>query len=314
MQSAKCKVQSAIFPKGILTGQNHLSCTLLSCYPIAEYSSERLYSSFFNFQFAFCSILVMLSINLVQSHLTTRQLGREITYYPTTGSTNADLWALVDGDQAVPGQVVITDDQQSGKGRQGRRWFSAAGLGLTFSVFLQPELPPERLGLLSLGIGVAVVDALALEGVKARLKWPNDIVWEGRKLGGILAESRMTGEGPVVVIGLGINVNEQLVDFPEELHPAAVSVHMVLGKPTLRELLLAGILNRLEELLESSLDDVTSLWQERCDHLGRPVRFHGPDGRLEGRFTGVNPAGQGLIEIGSEIHELTAGDLDLIPE
>ena len=256
----------------------------------------------------------MLTVGLVQPRLTTSFIGREITYYPSTGSTNADLWALVDGGQAVPGQVVITDEQRSGKGRQDRRWFSAAELGLTFSALLRPELPPERLGLLSLGMGVAVVDALALEGVKARLKWPNDIVWEGRKLGGILAESRMTDEGPVVVIGVGINVNEQITDFPEELHPAAVSVYMLLGKPIQRELLLAGILNRFEELLEDSLDDVTSYWQERCDHLGHPVRFHGPDGRLEGRFTGVNPAGQGLIEIGAEIHEVTAGDLDLKPE
>lgn len=256
----------------------------------------------------------MLLVSLIQSHLTTRRLGREITYFPSTGSTNDDLWSLLDASKAKVGQVVATDEQRSGKGRQDRRWFSAAGLGLTFSALLRPEFPPERLGLLSLGMSVAVVDALALEGVKARLKWPNDIVWEGRKLGGILAESRTTDEGPVVVIGVGINVNEQIVDFPEELHSTAVSVRMVRQVPVQRELLLAGILNRFEELLESSLDDVTSLWQERCDHLGRPVRFHGPDGRLEGRFAGVNPAGQGLIEIGSEMHELTAGDLDLKPE
>ncbi|UCH64177.1 MAG: biotin--[acetyl-CoA-carboxylase] ligase [Fidelibacterota bacterium] len=256
----------------------------------------------------------MLTISLVQPRLTTSFIGREITYYPSTGSTNTDLWALVDSGEAMPGQVVITDDQQSGRGRQGRRWFSAAGLGLTFSIFLSPKLPQERLGLLSLGMGVAVADALELENVKARLKWPNDIVWEGHKLGGILAESRMTDEGPAVVIGTGINVNEQITDFPEELHSAAVSVYMVLGRPIQRELLLASTLNRFEELLKDCLDDVTSFWQERCDHLGYPVRFDGPDGRLEGRFTGVNPAGQGLIEIGSEIHELSAGDLDLKPE
>lgn len=255
----------------------------------------------------------MLDISLVRPLLTSLRLGREITCYPSTDSTNADLWALVDRGEAVPGQVVITDDQRSGKGRQGRRWFSTAGLGLTFSVFLRPKLPPERLGLLSLGMGVAIVDALALEGAKARLKWPNDVVWEGRKLGGILAESRMTDEGPAVVIGVGINVNERIADFPEELHPAAASVYMLLGKPIQRELLLAWTLNRFEELLEDSLDDVTSFWQERCGHLGRPVRFQGPDGRLEGRFTGVNPVGRGLIEIGSEIHEVTAGDLDLKP-
>ncbi len=256
----------------------------------------------------------MLLIRLVQSHLTTHRLGRKITYHPSTGSTNDDLWSLLDAGKVEAGHMVVTDDQRAGKGRQGRRWFSAPGLGLAFSVLLRPELSAERLGLLSLGIGVAAVDALAFDGVKARLKWPNDIVWEGRKLGGILAESRMTDEGPAVVIGVGINVNEQVTDFPEELHPAAVSVYMLLGKPIQRELLLAWILNRFEELLEDSLDDVTSFWQERCDHLGHPVRFHGPDGQLEGRFTGVDQAGRGLIEIGSEIHEVTAGDLDLKSE
>ncbi len=256
----------------------------------------------------------MLLIRLVQSHLATGRLGREITYHPSTGSTNDDLWSLLDAGKVEAGHMVVTDDQRTGKGRQGRRWFSAPGLGLAFSVLLRPELSPEHLGLLSLGIGVAAVDALAFDGVKARLKWPNDIVWEGRKLGGILSESRMTNDGPEVVIGIGINVNEQIADFPEELHPIAVSVRMVRQVPVQREVLLARILNQYEELLIGGLKDAVSLWQDRCDHLGRAVCFHGPDGPLEGRFTGVSAAGQGLIEVGTEIHALTTGDLDMIPQ
>lgn len=256
----------------------------------------------------------MLLTNLIQSHLQTRHLGREITYYATTDSTNVALLTLLEVGEAKLGQVVITDDQRSGKGRQGRLWYAAPELGLTFSVLLYPDLPVERLGLLSLGMGVAVVDALAFEGVQAGLKWPNDIVWEKRKLGGILAESRTTDGRTAVVIGVGINVNEQVVDFPEELHPAAVSVSMVLGRPIQRETLLAGILNRFEELIETDLDNTASIWEAHCCHLDRRVRFHGPEGPLEGRFIGVSAAGQGLIEVGNEVRALSTGDLDLQTE
>jgi BirA family biotin operon repressor/biotin-[acetyl-CoA-carboxylase] ligase len=264
----------------------------------------------------------MLHVSHIRANLRTSRLGREITYYPSTGSTNDDLWALWDAGEAATGRVVVTDKQLSGKGRQGRGWFSAPELGLSFSVLLRPELPVERLGLLSLAMGVAVVDALAADGVSAQLKWPNDILvdpsgrtsWTGRrKLGGILAESRTANDGPVVVMGVGINVNEQPDDFPKELHATAVSVRMVLGKPVRRELLLARILNRLEGLLESELTAVVFLWQERCAHIGFPVQYHGPRGLVEGRFLGVNEAGQGKITVGDRTHVVSAGDMDWTP-
>ena len=112
----------------------------------------------------------MLFVQLIQANLTTRSLGREITYYPFTDSTNADLWELLAEDEAVPGQMVVTDHQKAGRGRQGRAWFSAPDLGLPFSVLIQPQLPTDRLGLLSLAAGVAAVDALAAMEVAAKLK------------------------------------------------------------------------------------------------------------------------------------------------
>ncbi len=251
----------------------------------------------------------MLFINLIGANLTTRRLGREITYYPFTGSTNADLWELLDDDEAVEGQLVITDHQRVGWGRRGRTWSAAPGLGLTFSVLLRPDLPATRLGLLALAAAVAVVDALAADEVTAQLKWPNDILAEGRKLGGILIESRLAEGAPAVVLGIGLNVNEQRDDFPDEIRNGAISVRQVRQVPVQRELLLARLLNRLEELTTGDLSPVTALWQDRCAHLGQTVRFHEGEHTLEGRFRGLTSDGQGEIEIGDEVRLVTAGEL-----
>jgi BirA family biotin operon repressor/biotin-[acetyl-CoA-carboxylase] ligase len=231
----------------------------------------------------------MLSVNLVQADLTTLRLGREIAYFPF--------------------QVVVTDDQRLGKGRHERQWFSAPGLGLTFSVLLQPHLPSERLGLISLAAGVAVVDALAKEKVDAQLKWPNDVLVNRLKLGGILSESRVTEKGLIVVLGIGLNVNEQAGDFPEDLRANVMSVRMALGRSVQREILLAETLACLEMLLDEGMDDITTLWLDRCAHLEQEGTFHGPDGLVEGRFLGVNEAGLGLLKVGGKTQIIAAGDL-----
>ncbi|MCH7859759.1 MAG: biotin--[acetyl-CoA-carboxylase] ligase [Candidatus Marinimicrobia bacterium] len=251
----------------------------------------------------------MLFINLIEANLTTRRLGREITYYPFTDSTNDDLWELLADGEAAPGQLVITDHQRVGRGRRGRTWSAAPGLGLTFSVLLRPDLPMGRLGLLSLAAGVAVVDALADDEVTALLKWPNDILAEGRKLGGILIESRLVGGAPAVVLGIGLNVNEQPGDFPNEIRHGAIAVRQIRQVPVQRELLLARLLNRLETLTTGDLPSVTALWQDRCAHLGQGVRFHDGEEWVEGQFRGLTSDGQGEIEIGDELRLVTAGEL-----
>ncbi len=255
----------------------------------------------------------MLFVQLVQANLTTRRLGREITYYPFTDSTNADLWELQADGEAVPGQVVVTDHQKAGRGRQGRTWFSAPDLSLPFSVLIQPQHPAERLGLLSLAAGVAVVDALAGVQVAAKLKWPNDIVVGPDKLGGILAEGRTIKGQQMVVLGMGLNVNEQPADFPKELQAVSSARIIAGGPPVQRELLLAGVLNRLEHLVEAGLDDVAGLWQERCAHLDAEVRFHGASGPVQGRFLGIDASGRGTIDVDGQVITVLAGDLDWSP-
>jgi BirA family biotin operon repressor/biotin-[acetyl-CoA-carboxylase] ligase len=256
----------------------------------------------------------MLSVKLIQANLSAQELGGEITYYPVTDSTNADLWEMVEQKEASAGQVVVTDDQRTGRGRQGRSWFSAPGLDLTFSVLIYHDLPMERSGLLALGVGVAVVDALEMAGLQAGLKWPNDILVNRRKLGGILAESRKVDNRSAVVLGIGLNMNEELTDFPEELQPAAVSARMELGHIVQRETILARSLNRLEELIIADMEGVPELWQKKCDHLGEVVRFHGSEDLIEGIFLGVDQTGGGILEIGDRVRVITAGDLEWVPD
>jgi BirA family biotin operon repressor/biotin-[acetyl-CoA-carboxylase] ligase len=244
----------------------------------------------------------MLSVKLIQANLSAQELGREITYYPATDSTNADLWKLVEQKEASAGQVVVTDDQRAGRGRQGRQWYSTPDLSLTFSVLLFPDLPMERSGLLALAAGVAVVDALEMSELQAR------------KIGGILAESRNAGDSSTVVLGIGLNVNQELTDFPEELHSAAVSIRMALGHSVQRETILARILNRLEELIIADMEGVPELWQTKCTHVGELVRFHEPDKLTEGIFLGVDPTGGGILEIGDRVRVISAGDLEWVPD
>jgi len=247
---------------------------------------------------------------LVEQQLGTRQLGRRIACLPATRSTNDELWRLVEAGEAVTGLVVVTDQQQAGRGRQGRPWTMGTGLGLACSVLLYPTMPRDRWSLLSLAAGVAVAAALGEEGVAARLKWPNDILIEGRKVGGILTEARSTPLGQAVVIGLGLNVNEQPADFPAGLRDRAISLRMVTGTPVRREPILARILNGLETLLQADGHSITKRWREYCAHMGRPVRFHHGQDIIAGLFLDVNELGQARLKIGSRIVLVSSGQLE----
>src|SRR4051812_32994780 len=124
-----------------------------------------------------------------------------ITHVDHTGSTNADLAV----DSTIPhGRVLVTEEQLAGRGRSGRDWFCPHGAGLMFSVLLRlPEIPADRRGWTGAVLGLAIVRALTATGIGAQLKWPNDVLIDGRKCAGILGEVA----GTALVIGAGINVS-----------------------------------------------------------------------------------------------------------
>lgn len=185
-------------------------------------------------------------------------LGVPYRYVPTTASTN--LIARDEGRAGAPhGTVVVTDYQQAGRGRLGRSWVSEPGKDLTFSLLVRPELPPERVVRLTLATSVAVADAveslLRLDGLSSRvaLKWPNDVLIDGRKVCGILSEASLDMDGVHwVAVGIGLNVNGARHEGPRAADtplaaPAPISLRDAVGHDVARAPLLADLLVRLED-------------------------------------------------------------------
>jgi BirA family biotin operon repressor/biotin-[acetyl-CoA-carboxylase] ligase len=147
---------------------------------------------------------------------------------------------------APEGTAVVAEEQTAGRGTKGRSWHSPRGKGLYVSLVLRPEA--AEITLLPLAAGLAAREAVERShGLSARLRWPNDILWEGKKLGGILCESGFLGNRPeYVILGVGLNVDHDLDDFPEDIRALAVSVRMAARRPADGGELLRCLLPELE--------------------------------------------------------------------
>ncbi|HSD27575.1 MAG TPA: biotin--[acetyl-CoA-carboxylase] ligase, partial [Vicinamibacteria bacterium] len=198
---------------------------------------------------------------------------------------------------APEGALVLADVQASGRGRQGRSWVSPAG-NLHVSVLFRPGTAAAPL--LPLAAGVAVAEGLAPFGVRARLKWPNDVMVDERKLGGILAESSTTGAAlEWVVVGLGLNVRGEL---PPELRAQAISLRDAGATIMDVDAVAASVLGRLavwyHRLAEGGPSPVVSAWRERAvPWWGGRVVALSEEGRVEGRAIDVDEAGGLVLEM-----------------
>jgi BirA family biotin operon repressor/biotin-[acetyl-CoA-carboxylase] ligase len=234
------------------------------------------------------------------SESTLQALGdRPFQFLEETGSTNLDAlnWAIAG---APEGAVVVAEQQTEGRGRWGRRWLSQPGRSLMFSIVLRPRTRLDQAGLITTALGVGCAEAIArLTDLSVRLKWPNDVTVGGRKLGGLLVESRVTGDGiEVAAGGVGLNVAYTPDDFPAEIKGRATSLAIELDRePLPRADLLAAILESFFELYPEM--DETKLLERAAglsDVLGRRVRIRFADGRaVEGRA--LRLVGNGALEV-----------------
>jgi BirA family transcriptional regulator, biotin operon repressor / biotin---[acetyl-CoA-carboxylase] ligase len=232
--------------------------------------------------------------------------GCEIVRLGVVDSTQAVAFALAERG-AADGTVVVADSQRAGRGRESRRWHDEPGASLLCSILVRPRVPPAQWPLLSLVTGVAVAHALRRgAGVAARLKWPNDVVVEGRKLAGILLESRLASP-PAVVIGIGINVGQER--FPGELSGMATSIRLVTGRSADREALLPVLLEELtawrDRLEHEGFAPVREAWKALSATLGRDVRGD----EVSGRAVDLDLDGALVIDDGRRRHRLVAGEL-----
>jgi BirA family biotin operon repressor/biotin-[acetyl-CoA-carboxylase] ligase len=247
--------------------------------------------------------------------LTTRRFGRTLIARSETPSTNDLAWdALAAG--TPDGTAVVTDVQPQGRGREGRAWHLAPGKGLALSLVLHQGCERRQSGTLPLLAGLALAHALEALGVEATLKWPNDLLAKGRKLSGILCESRRHPSGTdVAVIGVGVNISQQRDDFPVEWRGSATSLALE-GCRTTREVVAAGFLNALEPLWvglqDGSRASVLEAWKRRAGFWGQVVTVRTPAGPITGVARDLSVDG-GLVlrlESGGEVVAL-AGDLEV---
>jgi BirA family transcriptional regulator, biotin operon repressor / biotin---[acetyl-CoA-carboxylase] ligase len=239
--------------------------------------------------------------------------GWRVEVQDETPSTNAYVAELARAGEE-PGLVLVTEHQTSGRGRLDRAWETPARSSLTFSVLLRPDVPPASWPWLPLLTGYAVQAALADRLPDIALKWPNDVLVDaaegvGRKVCGILVERVETPDGPVAVVGIGINVDQTLDELPVAL---ATSVSLETGEPVERTGLLGQVLGSLHGL-QGLLDDVESLrraYADVCVTLGRTVDVHLPAGDVRrGEALDIDATGALVVGTDEGTFTVAAGDV-----
>ncbi|MFG1793926.1 biotin--[acetyl-CoA-carboxylase] ligase [Nocardia sp. NPDC049149] len=218
----------------------------------------------------------------------------------STGSTNADLITRA-GDPDVDRLVLLAEAQEQGRGRHARTWVSPPRAQISMSVLVRLRgIAPEALGWLPLLTGVAVVDALrATAGVAANLKWPNDVLVDGRKVAGILAEVAASNGETVVVVGMGVNVSLTEAELPV---PHATSLVLAGAESVDRTAIVQSMLTEFARRFTLWREagwhtaDLAAAYRERCATLGAQVRAELPGGQtLTGIATDVDEAGRLLV-------------------
>jgi BirA family transcriptional regulator, biotin operon repressor / biotin---[acetyl-CoA-carboxylase] ligase len=229
--------------------------------------------------------------------LKTKVLGREIVYRDQVDSTNALATELA--FQGAPeGTLVVADQQMGGRGRRGRSWFSPPGKGVWMSLILRPSLSTAYASQLTLVAAIALSRALtALTGKQAGIKWPNDILFGDKKCCGILTEMHADHDRiHHIVLGIGINVNMEEQEFPEELRSIASSLRIVKGEPLVRSQVIQTVLAQLEPLYEQyvkagGFSTLREEWKRESLTLGKKIRAVVPRGEIEGIAVDIDEAG-----------------------
>lgn len=229
------------------------------------------------------------------------RVGRVLLRLDCVGSTNAEVKRLAAQD-APDGLVVTARRQTAGRGRAGRAFHSPEGCGLYLSALLRPQLPPDAAARITAWTAVAVCDAVeATCGLRPQIKWINDLIWNEKKLCGILTELLLRdGHPDGLVVGIGINVNHRPEDFPPELRATATSLSMELGHPVdmeelTRTLILA--LDRLYADFPSQKEDYLRRYRAQCLTVGRPVRLITPAQTREAVALGIDEDFRLLVEL-----------------
>ena len=251
----------------------------------------------------------------IKSLMHTDWVAKEVLYFDTIDSTNIKAQELA--EKGYPsGTLVVADKQESGKGRRGRSWVSPSGTGIFMTLMIKPDINPNNASMLTLVAALAVAKAItSVTGEKAMIKWPNDIVVNGKKVCGILTEMNAQFDYiNHIVIGIGINVHNE--SFPGELQDHAGSLLLECGKRVHRADLIEAFLEEFERLYAIYLqtEDLSAL-QEEYDQLlvnrGRQVRVLDPKEPFEGKAMGITKKGELIVDTWESRKLVSSGEVSV---
>ncbi len=254
----------------------------------------------------------------IEPGLRAKVFGRPIIFYHELSSTQ-DAARELARQGAEEGTVVIAETQSHGKGRKGREWSSAPFQGIQISVILRPRLRPSQSIQIPLVAGVAVAQAIIeVTPLKPRIKWPNDLIVGGKKVGGILTEMNAEIDRiDYVVLGIGLNVNTPQALFPKEIREIATSLAEELGVTVSRVRLLQSFLTEFEglygEFTTSGFQNIRERWKAMSNTIGAWVELSDMDkGKMEGKVLDMDADGALLLEKEDKtIERILAGDVSL---
>jgi BirA family transcriptional regulator, biotin operon repressor / biotin---[acetyl-CoA-carboxylase] ligase len=246
-------------------------------------------------------------------------LWREVLCYKTVDSTNEAGVALCLGKESRSGTVIVADMQKKGRGRLGRRWISPPGLNIYMSIVIVPAIGPKDATLLTILSAVACTNALRERcGADVSIKWPNDLMIKGGKIGGILTETRSDPDRIAwAVIGIGINVNMDSGSFTDEISKTATSIKAETGRPHARSGLIIAVLKEFERLygllLGGGRTTLVEEWKQLSCTLGRHVRVTASPRPISGFAEDIDDEGMLLVRLPSgELKRIGAGDLTVM--
>lgn len=252
----------------------------------------------------------------IESLLETAWAGRDVLYLDETDSTNVQAKKRGEAE-GKHGTLIVSDRQTAGKGRRGRGWDSPSGASIYMSILLRPDILPDKAPMLTLVMALAVVRAVReITGEEAGIKWPNDIVLNKKKICGILTE--MSAEIDYinhVVIGVGINVNTE--DFPEEIKKTATSIFIETGKKWKRSEFIAAAMKYFEEYYEiflktQNLKMLQEIYNGFLVNKDAQVRVLEPGNEFDGCALGINETGELLVrKSDGEITKIYAGEVSV---
>ena len=248
----------------------------------------------------------------LKRELRTKFIGKSILYYAVTSST-MDMAKQAIRDGAAEGTIVIADHQTAGRGRLGRKWLSPPDSSILLSIILHPNL--EQLPRLTMVAALAVARSIEkLTGLEPVIKWPNDVLIDGKKVSGVLIESDVQGDTVnYAIVGIALNVNLDPSSIPEILE-TATSLKQVLGREVSRFHVLESLLGEFEKLYQALRrgEPIDSEWRRRLETLGKKVAVRCGDELKEGYAESVDDEGNLLLRCpdGSMV-TIAAGDVTL---